>query len=258
MDEQRAQQIRVLVHQYFELASKHVDSSNPRLNESLIKAIKSYSLKKDESEIPGHENKPSKFGQFENSEFVVSMTDIRKSSDIINSDGGLVHMFLIFYVYAGIVAKIVDDHNGTSTEFLGDGVLNLFSTKEIGRDQALRNSMLSSWEILWVRENILNPFFASVGLPQINMGIGVDHGTTIVTRFGYRKDTDLKAFGSCVYNAAKLSKGFNEILVSQRSQQVWPTAEGGNLHFQSSWDSQAGEWVFKANQLNLIANTGNG
>lgn len=254
MDEKLAQELRVLVRQYFELASKHVDSSNPRLNESLVKALKAFSMKGDEAEIPGHEDRPSKFGQFENSEFVVSMTDIRRSSDIINGEGGLVHMFLIFYVYAGIVAKIVDHHNGTSTEFLGDGVLNLFATKEVGRDQAMRNSVLSSWDILWARENILNPFFSSVGLPEINMGIGIDHGTTIVTRFGYRYDTDLKAFGSCVYNASKLSKGLNEVLVSHRSQLVWPTGPGGNLHFQSAWDNESSEWVFRADKLPLIAN----
>jgi class 3 adenylate cyclase len=140
-------------------------------------------------------------------------------------------MFLIFYIYAGIVAKIVDNCNGTSTEFLGDGVLNLFDTKDSNRDTAFRNSMLASWDIMEAREIILNPFFLSVGLPQINLGIGIDHGITIVTKFGYRNDVDLKAFGKCVYNASKLCKGVNEIIVSQNSQSEWPSGPGGNLHF---------------------------
>jgi hypothetical protein len=43
----------------------------------------------EEAEIPGFENKPMKFGQFVNKEFVAMMTDIRKSADIINSTDGL-------------------------------------------------------------------------------------------------------------------------------------------------------------------------
>ena len=161
------------------------------------------------------------------------MTDIRDSTAIINSQNGLVKMFLIFYVYAGIVAKIVDNYGGSSTEFLGDGVLNLFDTKENGRDEALKKSMLASWTIMYARENILNPFFIDNDLPPIDFGIGIDHGVTIVTRFGYRNDNDLKAFGRCAYNASKLCKKKNIIMVSENSKLVWPSSEGGNLAFNS-------------------------
>jgi adenylate cyclase len=229
MDSIKLQELTKLAKQYFQIAFAHVDR-NSDLNEQLRKSFSGNSIT-EAAELPGFENKPMKFGKFENREFVIMMTDIRKSTDIINGPNGLVNMFLIFYIYAGIVAKIVDSYNGTSTEFLGDGVLNLFDTKDSNREIALRNSMLASWEILEARENVLNPFLLSVGLPQINFGIGIDHGVTIVTQFGYRSDTDLKAFGKCVYNASKLCKGFNQIIVSQNSQSVWPTGPGGNLNF---------------------------
>lgn len=229
MDLVKQHELTKLAKQYFQIAIAHVDK-NSDLNDQLKKALSGMAIN-EEAELPGFENKPMKFGKFENREFVVMMTDIRKSTDIINSPNGLVNMFLIFYIYAGIVAKIVDSYNGTSTEFLGDGVLNLFDTKDSSRETALRNSMLSSWDILEAREKILNPFFYSVGLPQINFGIGIDHGITIVTQFGYRSDTDLKAFGKCVYNASKLCKGVNQIIVSENSQSVWPTGPGGNLNF---------------------------
>jgi class 3 adenylate cyclase len=159
------------------------------------------------------------------------MTDIRASTEIINGPNGTITMFLIFYIYAGIVAKIVDYHGGTSTEFLGDGVLNLFDTTEFTLDGALRKSVMASWDILEARNKVLNPFFSKVGLPNINLGIGIDHGVTIVTRFGYRGDTDLKAFGKCVYNSSKLSKGMNQIFVSQKSHEVWPVSPNGKLGF---------------------------
>lgn len=218
-----------LTKQYFNAALSHVDQ-NSEISDKLRKAFSSLPLK-EEAELPGYEDRTIRFGKFENREFVVMMTDIRGSTNIINSQNGLVNMFLIFYIYAGIVAKIVDAHKGTSTEFLGDGVLNLFDTKENGRDGALRNSIEASWDIMHAREKILNPFFAENEIPQISLGIGIDHGITIVTKFGYRNDTDLKAFGRCAYNASKLCKGVNEIIVSENSQKVWPKAPGGALRF---------------------------
>ena len=218
-----------LTRQYFNVALAHIDK-NAEISEKLRKAFSTLPLN-EEAELPGYEDRTLKFGKFENREFVVMMTDIRDSTGIINSQNGLVNMFLIFYIYAGIVAKIVDVHNGTSTEFLGDGVLNLFDTKENGRSQALRNSMEASWDIMEAREIIINPFFAENEIPQINLGIGIDHGITIVTKFGYRNDTDLKAFGRCAYNASKLCKKINQIVVSANSQSVWPTSPGGALGF---------------------------
>lgn len=120
METTKQQELTKLTKHYFQIALAHVDS-NAELNDQLRKAQSSQPLN-EEAELPGFENKPMKFGKFENREFVVMMTDIRKSTDIINAPNGLVNMFLIFYIYAGIVAKIVDSYNGTSTEFLGDGV----------------------------------------------------------------------------------------------------------------------------------------
>jgi adenylate cyclase len=220
-----------LTKQYFNVALSHVDAST-ELSEKLRKAFSALPLN-EEAELPGYEDRNVNFGKFENREFVVMMTDIRDSTSIINSQNGLVKMFLIFYVYAGIVAKIVDKYGGSSTEFLGDGVLNLFGTKENGRDAALKNSMLASWAIMDARETILNPFFIENDLPTIDFGIGIDHGVTIVTRFGYRNDNDLKAFGRCAYNASKLCKKKNIIMVSDNSQAVWPNGEGGALVFNS-------------------------
>lgn len=222
-------ELQKLTKQYFNVALAHVDT-NADLSEKLRKAISALPLN-EEAELPGYENRKVKFGKFENREFVVMMTDIRDSTAIINSQNGLVKMFLIFYVYAGIVAKIVDKYGGSSTEFLGDGVLNLFGIKEHGRDSALINSMVAAWAIMEAREKILNPFFIENDLPTIDFGIGIDHGLTIVTRFGYQSDNDLKAFGSCAYNASKLSKKKNVIMVSENSKAVWPSSEGGVLAF---------------------------
>jgi hypothetical protein len=201
---------------------------------------KSYQIKyqknlNEESEIPGFENKRIGFHKFINKEFVVMMTDIRKSTNIINSFYGVNKMFLIFYSYSAVVANIVDKYKGTATEFLGDGVLSLFDC-ENGRDDSLINSYLASKDIIEANSNILNPIYKSLNLPSIDLGIGIDFGNTIVTRFGYKNDNDLKAFGKCVYNVSKLCKGNNEIKVSINSQSVWPSSTNGTLRFMNSFD----------------------
>jgi len=229
MNSARQSELFTLADKYFKIASSHLNSG-ANLSDELRKAIKGTQIN-EEAEVPGFEERPMKFGKFVNRKFVILMTDIRKSTDLINQEYGIINMFLIFYIYAGIVAKIVDTHKGTSTEFLGDGVLNLFDTENIGLDRALMNSMGAALEIMDARHFILNPFFSQVGLPNINLGIGIDHGVTIVTKFGYRNDTDLKAFGRCVYNAAKYCKGYNTIYVSEDSKTNWPITPGGKLIF---------------------------
>ena len=222
MEQSRINTLERLAIQRLELAFKYLEDK--KVNEELRKAIN------EEAEIPGFEEKPMKFGQFVNKEFVAMMTDIRKSTDIINGPNGTKNMFLIFYAYSAVTANIVDFFGGTSTEFLGDGVINLFDTTN-GLQDTLRSSLLASKEILEAKSIILNPLFEKYDLPKIDLGIGIDHGITIVTRFGHKTDNDLKAFGGCVYNVAKLSKGVNEIIVSEKSNLAWPSSENGTLMF---------------------------
>lgn len=226
MEQTRQAAIKKLAIQRLEVAYNYLQDK--KVSDELKKSIN------EEAEIPGFETKPMKFGQFVNKEFVAMMTDIRKSTDIINSSDGTRKMFLIFYAYSAVTANIVDHYGGTSTEFLGDGVINLFDTDK-GLDEAFRNSIRASREILEARTLILNPLFQNLQLPAIDLGIGIDHGMTIVTRFGHNTDNDLKAFGSCVYNASKLCKGINDIIVSEKSKQFWPSSPSGSLQFSQTF-----------------------
>jgi class 3 adenylate cyclase len=86
---------------------------------------------------------------------------------------------------------------------INEGVLN-----------GLIKAINAAKDILVARNKILLPVFREFQLPDINFGIGIDYGKTIVTRFGFKGNSDLKAFGKCAYNVSKLSKGINEIKVS--------------------------------------------
>lgn len=233
MTEDRIKELTALANNRLEIAIQHIENSK---NKNIL--FKGASKK--ESEVPGFEGRPLKFAQFENKEFVAVMTDIRRSSAIINEENGTEIMFQIFYVYSAVVASIIDSYGGTATEFLGDGVLNLFDVDTVSRQKALANAMLASKEILEARNTILNPLFKIKGLPEIDLGIGIDYGMTIVTRFGYKTDNDLKAFGKCVYHVSRLCKGENEIHCSHEAQENWPKFPGGTLRLDPKYNSEEG------------------
>lgn len=210
------------------LAQSHLDKD--KINEELKKSFSA------EAEIPGFEQKPMKFGSFVNKEFVALMTDIRSSKKIIESEQGVSKMFQIFYSYSAVIANIVDTYDGTATEFLGDGVLCLFPTDE-GTANALTKAFRCSIDILNARHTILNPIYRENFLPQIDYGIGVDYGITIVTKFGYKGDNDLKAFGKSVYNVSRLCKGINVINFSPKAYNDIPKHPNGTIAFGQSYDS---------------------
>jgi class 3 adenylate cyclase len=222
MTQEKYSQLEKLVNARYDLAVSYMErfQSTAALQKALA----------HEAELPGFQSKPRKFGPFENKDNVVMMTDIRNSTGLVKQTNGLSNMFLLFYIYASLVSSIVEDCSGSTTEFTGDGVLSLFDA-EGGRDNALLNSMIAARDIMYCRTNLLNPFFGAKGLPTLTLGIGIDYGMTIVTRFGLRPDNDLKAFGSCIYNVSKLCKGYNEIVVSSSAISVWPVSPGGNSQF---------------------------
>src|ERR1035441_8819217 len=102
MDTAKITELEKLTNLYYDVAKNHIEAST-ELNEDLRK-LANLRLIVEESEIPTYEDKLMKFGKFENREFVVMMTDIRASTAIINGPNGLINMFLIFYIYAGIIA----------------------------------------------------------------------------------------------------------------------------------------------------------
>lgn len=229
MDIKRLQQLTTIVNDRITLARKHLYTSS-----FIGEARKTSSL---ESEIPGYENKIMKFGQFEERPFVVVMTDIRKSTELINRPNGEKLMFQVYYAYAAMVANIIDHYGGTVTEFLGDGLLALFEIEGPQVGESLLKSMNAAKEIMEARYLVLNQALANHNLPTINYGIGIDYGDTIVTRFGFKGDNDLKAFGKCAHNVSRLCKGVNEIKVSPEARNIWPSDPNGTLILSESRDA---------------------
>jgi class 3 adenylate cyclase len=233
-EEKRSELMRLARSRVF-LAQSHIDKE--KINENLKKHFPA------ESEIPGFEDRSIKFGSFINRQFVVLMTDIRGSKKIVDKPTGVTEMFQIFYSYSAVIANLVDSFGGTATEFLGDGVLCLFQTSD-GVDKALTSAFKCSLELLSARNLVLNPIYSEYSLPQINYGIGVDHGITIVTKFGYKGDNDLKAFGAPVYNVSRLSKGINEVKFSPKSYEDLPKSPTGTIFLDQSSDAD-GKLAYK-------------
>jgi class 3 adenylate cyclase len=228
MNEQKKNELTKITRNRIEIARKHLTGK------SIQPFAKGYASL--ESELPQFEEKKMKFGEFAKTEYIALMTDIRKSKSIMDKAGGEEIMLQIYYAYSALVANIVDSYGGTATEFLGDGLLCLFPIEgNLGND--LTKALNSAKDILIARKDILLPVFRQLNLPDINFGIGLDYGPTIVTRFGFKGDSDLKAFGKCVYNVSRLCKGNNDIKVSLK----YYTSVSKNLFkFNHVTDSQGG------------------
>jgi class 3 adenylate cyclase len=229
MKEQKKIELINLINDRFRRADAFVEEAQ--------KTKTNLTTESKQAELPGFEAKQMPYGQFEEKKYAVMMVDVRKSTDIINSPNGTRSMFYIFYVYSALVAKIVDDNNGTSIEFLGDGVLNMFPIlpSETEHNSVVR-AMKASSEIIHVIQKLLNPELLKRGLSEINVGCGISLGDTIVTRVGYKRDNDLKAFGPCIYEANNIADGFNETKLAPKAKMVIPEDPNGRILLENSYN----------------------
>ena len=79
---------------------------------------------------------------------------------------------------------------------------------------------------------IINPIlYSRYQLPPVQIGIGLSVSKAIITLTGHGNFVKPTAFGICVFNASKLSKGFDEVMIDAALERKWPTAPDGTLRF---------------------------
>jgi hypothetical protein len=89
MNEQKKNELLKITRNRIELVQKHLRGNQIQPFAKLFSSL--------ESELPGYQDKIMKFGQFANSNYIVLMTDIRKSTDIINQSKGEEKMLQIYF-----------------------------------------------------------------------------------------------------------------------------------------------------------------
>lgn len=170
--------------------------------------------------IPYYDINVLQHGAYISDYFVSFFADMRQSTKRM-VEIGVFNTFLTMHAVIPTMIYIIEKCNGGIVDIPGDGIMALFKVSEENGDpkELFDNSesiaVYAANELLVAFRDIVNPLLAENKIPPVSFGIGIDTGQVIVTKIGTSQIADIKAIGISIYNAAKHSKGSNEIFISR-------------------------------------------
>lgn len=102
----------------------------------------------------------------------------------------------IINLYLGYMADIITEYQGTIDEFMGDGILVLFGAPTAREDDATR-AIACAVAMQQAMEPV-NQKMKEMGLPKLEMGIGINTGEVVVGNIGSEKRTKYGIVGKQV------------------------------------------------------------
>ena len=190
--------------------------------------------------IPGFEADKLEFGSYDKENFVVLFADMRRST-LRAQEVGAEKTFLTMHVFLTALLEVVKHYNGKVIDIMGDGLMVFWGGSEARAQEgmvkaiAVQNAGLCGRDMLTAMEKVINKIIQEekLGTP-ISIGVGVTFDSVIVTKIGIPGSYDVKAFGDCVNIASKYAhKAENQVKVSKKIKNEWPTSKGGTIHFTS-------------------------
>jgi class 3 adenylate cyclase len=189
------------------------------------------------SQLPGHEFIED--GRPLVDEFIAMVLDMRESSKhlkiAIANKQNVSLLKRVYFETAAILpacSKTIGYDDGNVTEYLGDGLLAFFRVEEKNSKASFYAAHRAAQGCMTAMREIINPILNSrYDLPPVHIGIGMAVSKAIITVMGHGNFVKPTAFGICVFNASKLSKGNDEVIVDSAMEQKWPTAPNGTLRF---------------------------
>jgi len=121
----------------------------------------------------------------------------------------------ILNVYLGVMAEVVDQYKGTINEFIGDGIFIMFGAPIARPDDAQR--AIACAVAMQLAMKSVNEQNQQLGLPEIEMGIGINTGEVVVGNVGSQKRAKYTVIGSQVNLAARIESYTvgGQILISE-------------------------------------------
>lgn len=122
--------------------------------------------------------------------------------------------------YLGEMTEVIQAHNGTIIEFIGDGILAIFGApvkSSIHAEEAVTAAVEMQMRMAQV-----NTWNAVRGYAALQMGIGIHTGEMIVGNIGSEKRTKYGVVGSCVNLAGRIESYTvgGQILISPQTRQA--------------------------------------
>ncbi|MUG95833.1 CHASE2 domain-containing protein [Scytonema sp. UIC 10036] len=102
----------------------------------------------------------------------------------------------IINLYLGYMADVITQYKGTIDEFMGDGILVLFGAPIAREDDAIR-AIACAVGMQLAMESV-NQKIRQMGLPKLEMGIGINTAEVVVGNIGSEKRTKYGVIGNQV------------------------------------------------------------
>ncbi|BAY24847.1 adenylate cyclase [Calothrix sp. NIES-2100] len=121
----------------------------------------------------------------------------------------------IINLYLGYMADAIAQYQGTIDEFMGDGILVLFGAPTSREDDAIR--AIACAIAMQLAMEPVNQVMQQLGLPHLEMGIGINTGEVVVGNIGSEKRSKYGIVGDQVnltYRIESYSIG-GQILISE-------------------------------------------
>ncbi|MDZ8053866.1 MAG: CHASE2 domain-containing protein [Aulosira sp. ZfuVER01] len=125
----------------------------------------------------------------------------------------------IINLYLGYMADVITQYQGTIDEFMGDGILVLFGAPTNREDDATR--AIACAVAMQLAMEPVNETMKQLGLPHLEMGIGINTGEVVVGNIGSEKRSKYGIVGNQVnltYRIESYSVG-GQILISESTFQ---------------------------------------
>jgi adenylate cyclase len=126
----------------------------------------------------------------------------------------VIHLLNLYLEY---MAEVINKYRGTIDEFMGDGILVLFGAPTARSDDAVRAVACAC--AMQLAMGAVNERMKELGLPRLEMGIGINTGEVVVGNIGSETRTKYGIVGSPVnltYRIESYTKG-GQILISEET-----------------------------------------
>jgi len=123
----------------------------------------------------------------------------------------------ILNFYLGYMADVITSYRGTIDEFMGDGILVFFGAPTLREDDAER--AVACAVAMQLAMTAVNAKMKELGLPQLEMGIGINTGEVVVGNIGSEKRTKYGVVGrqmNLTYRIESYTIG-GQILISEHT-----------------------------------------
>jgi class 3 adenylate cyclase len=169
-------------------------------------------------------------------QFVAFMADMRGSTSHLRAaagmESGIQRLYYETSALLPVLTKMVTIHGGSVTEYAGDGILALRPVGDDPTSKELRAMIDAGDDCLEATEDVINPILRDrYGLPSLGIGVGIAFGPVLLSVIGPDGDLRPLGFGEAVFDASKLSKAENKVVIHQSLRDAWPKKKGGTTQF---------------------------